>query len=111
MGMKKLCCLLILVLLLHCMGIKTAGAAEGKYVALTGICTELEKSPLRRRIKNVYLQNDQHRVKIASPQGRMKNLRVGDELTVYISDNTPVYEMDGYKVICSILALGKEASA
>ena len=41
----------------------------------------------------------------------MKNLRVGDELTVYISDNTPVYEMDGYKVICSILALGKEASA
>ena len=35
MGMKKLCCLLILVLLLHCMGIKTAGAAEGKYVALT----------------------------------------------------------------------------
>ncbi|MBQ9167181.1 MAG: hypothetical protein IJX67_02075 [Oscillospiraceae bacterium] len=79
---------------------------QSKYVAVTGDCVEIEKSAWRRRTKAIYLRNDQYSIKLAGVR-KIKNLIVGDQLTVYIADNTAVYEVDGYHVICNYLAIEK----
>ena len=76
------------------------------YVILEGVCTEIERSPLRKRIKAIYLRTEEYDVKLLNAR-RIKNLAVGNQLTVYVQDNTAVYEMDGCKVLCSYLALTK----
>lgn len=79
-----------------------------QYVVITGRCTEIEKTPFRKRTKAVYLCSDEFNLKIVCI-GKMRNLIPGDTLSVYVSDNTAVYDMDGCKVICSYLALEKIA--
>ena len=37
----------------------------------------------------------------------MKNLKVGDTVTVYVAENTDVYEVEGHMVICSHLAIAR----
>ena len=79
---------------------------QGKYVVVEGTCTEIERTPLRRRIKALYLRNEQHNVKLVGVR-RIKNLIVGDSVTVYVADDAAVYEIDGYQVVCNYLALEK----
>ena len=40
---------------------------------------------------------------------RIKNLIVGDAVTIYVADDAAVYEIDGYQVVCNYLALEKGA--
>ena len=79
---------------------------QSKYVAVTGSCVEIEKAAWRRRTKAIYLRNDQYSIKLAGIR-KVKNLIVGDQLIVYIADNTTVYEVDGCHVICNYLAIEK----
>ena len=79
---------------------------QSRYVAVTGSCVEIEKSAWRRRTKAIYLRNDQYSIKLAGVR-KIKNLVVGDQLTVYIADNTAVYEVDEYHFICNYLAIEK----
>lgn len=79
---------------------------QNKYVVIEGVCTDIEKITLRRRVKAVYLRNDQFNIKLLNTR-RVKNLIVGDTITAYVADNTAVYEVDGCKLICSYLAMTK----
>lgn len=79
---------------------------QNKYVVIEGVCTDIEKVTLRKRIKAVYLRNDQFNIKLLNTR-KIKNLIVGDTVTFYVADNTAVYEIDGCKVICSYLAMVK----
>ena len=79
---------------------------QGKFVAVTGTCSEIERVPLRRRIKALYLRNDRHDIKLMGVR-RIRNLVVGDSVTIYVADDAAVYEIDGYQVICNYLAIGK----
>lgn len=79
---------------------------DDRYVIIEGICTEIEKSPLRRRVKAIYIRTAEHDVKLLNAR-RIKNLSVGNQLMVYVNEKTAVYEMDGCKVLCSYLALAK----
>lgn len=80
---------------------------QGKYVIVQGTCIEIERVPLRRRIKALYLRNDQHNIKLVGVR-RIKNLIVGDSVTFYLADDAAVYEMDGYQVVCNYLAIEKD---
>lgn len=80
---------------------------QGKFVTVTGTCSEIERVPLRRRIKAIYLRNDCHSIKLMGVR-RIKNLVVGDSVTFYIADDEAVYEIDGYQVVCNYLAIEKE---
>ena len=73
---------------------------------MTGTCSEIERVPLRRRIKALYLRNDRHNIKLMGVR-RIKNLVVGDSVTVYIADDAAVYEIEGYQVVCNYLAIEK----
>lgn len=77
-----------------------------KFVVVTGICSEIERVTLRRRIKALYLRNDHHNIKLMGVR-RIRNLVVGDSVTVYIADDAAVYEIDGYQVVCNYLAIEK----
>lgn len=81
---------------------------EKNYVVIKGICTEIEKTGLRRKVKDIYVKEDQFTVRIVRPSMKLRSLNVGDRITIYLADNAPVYEMDGYKVICNTLAVEKE---
>ena len=77
-----------------------------KFVAVTGICSEIERVTLRRRIKALYLRNDHHNIKLMGVR-RIRDLVVGDSVTVYMADDAAVYEIDGYQVVCNYLAIEK----
>ena len=81
---------------------------EKNYVVIKGTCTEIEKTGLRRKVKEIYVKEDQFTVRIVRPSMKLRSLNVGDRITIYLADNAPVYEMDGCKVICNTLAVEKE---
>ena len=79
---------------------------RGKYVVITGICTEIERTSIRKRIKAIYLQTEEHQIKLVGVRP-VRNLIVGDTLNLFVAENTPVYNTDGCNVICSYIALSK----
>ena len=81
---------------------------EKNYVVIKGTCTEIEKTGLRRKVKDIYVKEDQFTVRIVRPSMKLRSLNVGDRITIYLADNAPVYEMDDCKVICNTLAVEKE---
>ena len=81
---------------------------EKNYVVIRGTCTEIEKTGLRRKVKDIYVKEDQFTVRIVRPTMKLRSLNVGDRITIYLADNAPVYEMDGCNVICNTLAVEKE---
>ena len=83
---------------------------QGRYVEISGGCTEIERSGIRKKIKAIYLQTPEHTIRIVGIKP-IRNLSVGDSLTLYVADNTAVYNMDGCNVICSYIAMTKALPA
>lgn len=79
-------------------------AVSNQIVVIRGVCTKLEKTPVRRRIKTLYFQSESHTVKIQI-LGRLRNVDEGDVITVYAANNTPVYENDGCQQLSTYLAI------
>ncbi len=79
-----------------------------RYVVIQGICQGIDRTGLRKRIKAAYVQCEDKCVKITHQLQKIRNLSIGDKLTVYVSENTPVYEHDGCLVIFNVIAVGKE---
>ena len=79
---------------------------QGRYVEIFGVCTEIERSGIRKRIKAIYLQTPEHTIRVVGIKP-IRNLSVGDSLTLYVADNTAVYSMEGCSVICSYIAMIK----
>lgn len=79
---------------------------DGNYLILRGQCLQIEKSFVRKNIKAIYLKVQNHTVKLRCQLPR--RIAVGDHLTIYISNDAPVYEEDGCQVLFHILAIGRE---
>ena len=79
---------------------------QERYVTIEAACTEITRTPFRRRIKSLYLRSEQYTIKLVGVRN-ICGLAVGDTLTLYVSDNAAIYEMDGSMVLCSYLALSK----
>ena len=62
---------------------------QGRYVEITGVCTEIERTGIRKRIKAIYLQTADHTVRVVGIKA-VRNLAIGDSLKLYVADNTPV---------------------
>ena len=79
---------------------------DGKYLILKGQCLQIERSFVRKNIKAIYLKVQNHTVKLRCQLPR--RIAAGDQLTIYISNDAPVYEEDGCQVLFHILAIGRE---
>lgn len=99
-------CAVAVVLCLANAGLLYYRCIQGRYVEISGGCTEIERSGIRKKIKAIYLQTPEHTIRIVGIKP-IRNLSVGDSLTLYVADNTAVYNMDGCNVICSYIAMTK----
>ena len=99
-------CVILTVMCLASAGTLFFRCILGNYVVVEGICTDIDKSLLRKRIKAIYIRNDQFSIRIVNAK-RIRNLSIGDTVTVYVADNSAVYDVDGTKVICYYLAMTK----
>ena len=79
---------------------------QERYVTIEADCTEITRTPFRRRIKSLYLRSEQYTIKLVGVRN-IRGLAVGDTLTLYVLDNAAIYEMDSCMILCSYLALSK----
>ena len=79
-------------------------AVTNQIVVIRGHCTGLERTPMRRRIKTLYLWSDPHTVKIQIA-GKLRNVDEGDIITVYTATGTPVSENEGCQQLSTYLAI------
>lgn len=78
--------------------------SEGKYVVIEGKCSKVERTAIRKKAKTLYLNSNPYTVKVISRQ-KLKNIEAGDMVTLYVSESTPVYEMEGCQLLSGYLAL------
>lgn len=83
--------------------------SEGSILTIEGSCSSLEQSVIRKRIQAIYLRSDYHDIRIVCRYGKVRDIRPGDTITVFLREKTPVYEMEGYQVICDYLAFQKSS--
>jgi len=76
----------------------------GDYLCVSGLCEEVERTVLRRRIKSITVRLGDKLVVIPIKR-RVKKLLIGTAVTLYISEKTPVYEKDGLCHIYEYLAV------
>ena len=79
-------------------------SAAGKYIAIGGRCTEVERTAVRKRPKAIFFTAEPHTVRLQVKQ-RLRNVSVGDEVIVYASENTPVYQNEGCQILSGYLAI------
>ena len=81
-------------------------ASQLLYLALSGHLIEIkvERTPIRRRPKALYLQIEPQVVRLQIT-GKQRDVDAGDQVTVYVSDNAPVYENEGCQQLSGYLAI------
>ena len=77
---------------------------KGDYLCIRGICGQLETAGIRKRVKRICVDTESKRVKI-SVHRKIGNLARGNQVTLYLSKKTPVYEWDGNCMVCGYYAL------
>lgn len=77
---------------------------KGTYVVVQGVCSEIETKGIYKKVKAIYIAADGKQLKIPVRQ-RIKKLRAGDTVTVYMSNRTPIYEDGNVFTVCSYHAL------
>ena len=70
-------------------------------------CVQVETTAIRRRIKSLTLEYEEEKPRLltVSIRERMKRLSVGDTVTIYLSEKTPVYSRDGSYLIYGYYAV------
>lgn len=71
---------------------------KGNYVSVAGVCENIEVTGIRKRVKSITLKLEENSLKI-SVRHKIKKLKLGDTVIVYLSVKAPVYPQDdGYMV-------------
>lgn len=76
----------------------------GNYVSVSGVCEDIDFTGIRRRVKSITLKLEENSLKI-SVRHKIKKLKLGDTVIVYLSVKTPVYPQDGGYVIFNYYAM------
>lgn len=79
-------------------------AVDGKFVVVEGQCSKVERTAIRKKPRTIYFVSEPHSVKLQVRQ-RIKNIEAGDSITVYVSENAPVYQEEGCQILSGYLAI------
>ncbi len=74
------------------------------YIRITGMVTMVELTSMRKKPKSICLAVEGRTVQFPITQ-RIGNITDGDQLTLYLSPATPIYEQDGTNRIFTYLAI------
>lgn len=100
-------CLILAVFLFVNTAMMFYNIINGNYVCIHGICTSIERTGIRKRVKYITIAPDGKSVMIPI-RHKVPGLVQGCGVTVFMSDKTPVYERDGGYVIDSYYTLTLE---
>ena len=78
--------------------------AEDEILLLSGICTALEQTPIRRKTKALYASIEGRQVRIRLKQS-LSGVSVGDTVTLLLPRQAPVIEQDSFATIFRYYAL------
>lgn len=80
---------------------------RGDYISVSGTCVQVETTAIRKRVKSLTLEYEEEvpRLLTVSIHERIKRLSVGDTVTIYLSEKTPVYSRDGAYLIYGYYAV------
>ena len=76
----------------------------GNYVSVSGVCEHIEVVGIRRRVKSITLKLEENSLKI-SVRHKIKKLKLGDTVIVYLSVKAPVYPQDDDYVVFNYYAM------
>lgn len=77
---------------------------KGNYVSVSGVCENIEVTGIRRRVKRITLKLEENSLTV-SIKHRIKKLKTGDTVIVYLSEKTQVYPQDNGFAVFDYLAL------
>lgn len=76
----------------------------GNYVSVSGVCEHIEVVGIRRRVKSITLKLEENSLKI-SVRHKIKKLKLGDTVIVYLSVKAPVYPQDDGYIVFNYYAM------
>lgn len=68
---------------------------SGNFISVSGVCTHIDATPFRNRIKSIALKLDDNKQLTISVRRQLKRLKVGDTVIVYLPEKAHVYTRDG----------------
>lgn len=100
-------CLVLTVFLFVNTRVMLNSIFKGNCICIHGICSHIEKSGIRKRMKSVTVVSDSRKL-IIPVRRRIPDLSHGCGVALYLSDRAPVYEHNGTYIINSYFALTLE---
>lgn len=79
----------------------------GNYLEIKGVCTDVEKTGFRKKIKALTIKAEDKLLK-HSIHYSLKNVSIGDNITVYMSKKTQLYYKDGIYIAGDFYAVSVE---
>lgn len=79
----------------------------GNYLEINGVCTDVEKTGFRKKIKALTIKAEDKLLKL-SIHYSLKNVSIGDNITVYMSKKTQLYYKDGSYIAGDFYAVSVE---
>ena len=79
-------------------------ADKKQYVVVEGVCTEVTKSILFKRVKTVTLEADGKTLRIQLKQHN-RSYHAGARLRLYVQENAKVYEREGVLLILEYITI------
>ena len=90
-------CLFFTAILIVKAAILFYNCITGNYLEIKGVCSEVEKTLLSKRIKSITLYTEDKKLKLNTYYS-IKNINVGDCIIVYISKKSPLYNQNGFYI-------------
>lgn len=77
---------------------------NGNFVSVAGVCEHIEVTGIRKRVKSITLRLEENSLKVFVRQ-RIRKMKLGDTVIVYLSVKTPVYPQDDGYVVFNYYAM------
>ena len=85
-------------------------ADRKRYVVVEGVCVEVTKSLLFKRVKTVTLEADNRTLRVQLKQHK-RSYKAGARLRLYLQENAKVYERDGVLLIYDYILIEQRPSS
>ena len=86
--------LLLSVILIVKTAVLFYNCIAGNYLEIKGICSDVEKTHFRKRVKSITVKAEDKKLKLRAHYS-IKNISIGDPLIVYISKKTSLHNQNG----------------
>lgn len=79
-----------------------------RYVMVEGEVIDIQKIRFRKQIRELSIRHESNIICIKNQQHFDRLPVIGDKVCIYMTENTPIYEMEDRKVVCRTLAISRK---